>query len=118
MQNPYWIEMRDNLTNHKNRFMISAGLSYDIAKGITLGARAKMDYTSAMYEKQYAASTDGIFAEKYGYYEKNDENTRQLYGNIMLNIDKYFGDWSLTGAVGTSIRSEERRVGKECRSRW
>ncbi|HEY9542049.1 SusC/RagA family TonB-linked outer membrane protein [Prevotella sp.] len=104
MQNPYWIEMRDNLTNHKNRFMISAGLSYDIAKGITLGARAKMDYTSAMYEKQYAASTDGIFAEKYGYYEKNDENTRQLYGDIMLNIDKYFGDWSLTGAIGTSIQ--------------
>ena len=34
MQNPYWIINRDNLPNHKNRFMTSAGLTFDIAKGI------------------------------------------------------------------------------------
>ena len=104
MQNPYWITNRDNLTNHKNRFMISGGLTYDIAKGINIGARAKMDYTSGLYEKMYSASTDGVFAEKYGFYEKNDETTRQLYGDIMLNIDKYFGNFSLTATAGASIQ--------------
>ena len=30
-----------------------------------------------------------------------------------------FGDWGLgIGDWGLGIRSEERRVGKECRSRW
>lgn len=104
MQNPYWITNRDNLTNHKNRFLISAGLNYEIAKGITLGARAKMDYTSGLYEKMYSASTDGIFAEKFGYYEKNDDTTRQLYGDVILNIDKYFGDFSLNANIGASIQ--------------
>jgi len=104
MQNPYWITNRDNLTNHKNRFMFSAGLNYEIAKGITFGARAKMDYTSGLYEAKYSASTDGIFAKKYGYYQKDDETTRQLYGDAMLNIDKYFGAFSLTATIGASIQ--------------
>ena len=104
MQNPYWIANRDNFINHKNRFLVSGALSYDIAKGITLGARAKMDYTSAIYEKKYSASTDAIFAQKYGAYYKADASTRQLYGDVMLNIDKYFGDFSLTGTVGVSIQ--------------
>ncbi|WP_255404820.1 SusC/RagA family TonB-linked outer membrane protein [Prevotella sp. kh1p2] len=104
MQNPYWITNRDNLTNHKNRFMVSGGLTYDIVKGLSLAARAKMDYTSARYEKMYSATTDGIFADKYGYYGKDDDTTHQLYGDVMLNFDKYFGDFSLTGSAGASIQ--------------
>lgn len=104
MQNPYWITNRDNFINRKNRFLVSGGLTYEIAKGITLGARAKMDYTSATNEKKYSATTDAIFAEKYGAYYKADYQNRQLYGDVMLNIDKYFGDFSLTGTLGASIQ--------------
>lgn len=94
MQNPYWVTNRDKFINHKNRFLLSGGLNYDIAKGIKLGARAKMDYTSSINEKRYSASTDAIFAQQYGAYFKADASTRQLYGDVMLNIDKYFGDFS------------------------
>lgn len=104
MQNPYWITQRDMFVNHKNRFLISGGLSYDIAKGITLGARAKMDYTSSVNEKNYSATTDAIFAGDMGAYYKADYSTRQIYGDVMLNIDKYFGDFSLTATLGTSIQ--------------
>ncbi len=104
MQNPYWVTKRDNFINHKNRFLVSGGLNYDVVKGVTLGARAKMDYTSAINEKKYSATTDAIFAGMYGAYYKADLSTRQLYGDLMLNIDKYFGDFSLTGTVGTSIQ--------------
>lgn len=104
MQNPYWTTQRDLFVNHKNRFLMSAGLSYNIAKGITLGARAKMDYTSAISEKKYSASTDAVFAGEMGAYYKSDYSTRQTYGDVMLNIDKYFGDYSLTAALGTSIQ--------------
>ena len=104
MQNPYWITNRDMFVNHKNRFMVGGGLNYEIVKGITLGARAKMDYTNAVNEKKYSASTDAIFAQKYGGYYKSDFNTRQLYGDVMLNIDKYVADFSITSTVGTSIK--------------
>ncbi len=107
MQNPYWIVNRDNFINHKKRFLISAGLSYKIAKGLTLGSRAKMDYTSAIFEKKYSASTDAIFAQKYGAYYKNNDATSQIYGDIMLNIDQYFGDFSLTANIGASIKDVE-----------
>ena len=104
MQNPYWITNRDNFINTKNRFLVSGGLSWDIAKGITLGGRAKVDYTSAINEKKYSASTDAIFAQQYGAYYKADASTRQLYGDVMLNIDRYFGDFSLTATLGASIQ--------------
>lgn len=58
MMNPYWEINRDIAENHKDRFILSAGLTFDIAKGITLSGRAKMDKTSGIYEKRYAASTD------------------------------------------------------------
>ncbi|MGM9811483.1 MAG: SusC/RagA family TonB-linked outer membrane protein [Muribaculaceae bacterium] len=104
MQNPYWIINRDKFINHKNRFLISGGLTYEIAKGIKIAGRAKMDYTSAMYEKKYSATTDAIFADTYGAYFKGDENTRQIYADAMLSIDKYFGDFSLTANAGASIQ--------------
>jgi len=107
MQNPYWIVNRDKLVNHKNRFMVSGGLTYQIAKGISIAARAKMDYTNATYEKKYSASTDQIFASKYGAYWKNTENTRQIYADAILNIDKYFGDFSLSANIGASFQDTE-----------
>ena len=119
MQNPYWITNRDNFVNHKNRFLASAGLSWDIADGITLGARAKVDYTSAMNENKYNASTDAIFAGEYGAYYKADATTRQLYGDVMLNIDKYFGDYSVAATLDASIQDVDYkyfRVGGDLNS--
>jgi TonB-linked SusC/RagA family outer membrane protein len=104
MQNPYWITNRDNFINRKNRFLISGGLNYSIVKGVSIGARTKIDYTSAINEKKYSASTDAIFAGIYGAYYKDDVSTRQLYGDVMLNIDKYFGDFSVAGTLGSSIQ--------------
>ncbi len=104
MMNPYWEINRDNAINHKDRYVLSGGLTFDIAKGITLSGRAKIDKTSSLYEKKYSASTDALFAGEYGAYYRTDDNTRQIYGDAILNIDKYFGQFSLTANVGTSIK--------------
>src|SRR2546429_188529 len=53
----------------------------------------------------------------------SEEGTRTLHAAILahsIGIPAVFG---VTGAIdriepGTMVRSEERRVGKECRSRW
>lgn len=104
MQNPYWITNRDNFINHKNRFLVSGGLSYQIMKGLTIVGRAKLDYTSSVFEKKYSASTDAIFAGRMGAYYKDDSSTRQIYGDVMLNFDRYFGDFSVTATAGASIQ--------------
>ena len=105
MQNPYWITARDHFINHKDRFMTSAQLKYEIAKWINLSGRVKLDKSVETHEKKFAASTLDLFASKYGYYSKNDITTRQIYAEALLNINKYFCDdkLSLTATLGTSI---------------
>lgn len=105
MQNPYWITERDKFINHKDRFMTSAQLKYDIAKWINISGRVKLDKSVETHEKKFAASTLDLFASKYGYYSKNDVTTRQIYAEALLNINKYFCDdkLSLTATLGTSL---------------
>ncbi len=107
MMNPYWEINRDNAINHKDRYVLSAGLTYNIAQGVSLAGRAKLDRTSGLYEKKYAASTDALFAGEYGAYYRTNDDTRQIYGDMILNLDKYFGDWSVTANLGTSIKGVE-----------
>lgn len=104
MMNPYWEINRDNAYNHKDRFIFSGGLTWTIAKGYTLSGRAKLDKTNGLYEKKYAASTDPLFAGEYGAYFRTDDNTRQIYGDLIFNVDKYFGKFSLTANIGASIK--------------
>ena len=44
-----------------------------------------------------------------------DQNQIILDGMSIYQVDHFFGFFS---AINSNIRSEERRVGKECRSRW
>lgn len=104
MQNPYWITQRDNFTNHKTRYSLSAGLYWDnVVKGLNISARAKLDQTNALFETKYAASTDAIFADVYGGYYKTDATTRQIYGDVMATYTNNFGPVSLTAVLGASI---------------
>ena len=111
MQNPYWITQRDNFTNRKTRYFMTAGLYWDnVVKGLNLSARAKLDNTTGLFETKYAASTDAIFADSYGAYFKNDATTRQLYADVMASYNNTFGDYSLSAVVGASIN--------DIRDRW
>jgi TonB-linked SusC/RagA family outer membrane protein len=104
MQNPYWIINRDMFVNHKNRYMMTGALKYNITKWMNITGRAKVDYSTGVFEKKYNASTSGLFAGDYGAYYKDEDNTTQLYGDIILNINKYINDFSVTANVGTSIQ--------------
>ena len=104
MMNPYWEINRTNAINHKDRYVLSAGLTWNIMKGISLAGRAKIDKTTSLYEKKYNASTDALFAGEYGAYYRTDHNTRQIYADAILNVDKYFGDFSVNANLGTSIK--------------
>ena len=110
MQNPYWITQRDNFTNHKTRYFMTAGLYWDnVVKGLNISARAKLDQTNALFETKYSASTDAIFAETYGAYFKTDASTRQLYGDVMATYNNDFGQIQLNAALGASINDIQNK---------
>lgn len=103
MQNPYWITERDKFNNKKNRYLMSVGAKYNIKKWMNITARAKYDGSYAVNSKRFYASTAGLFAGPTGAYYKSDENVTQSYADVMLNIDKYIGDFSISSTIGASI---------------
>ncbi|MCI1780197.1 MAG: SusC/RagA family TonB-linked outer membrane protein, partial [Bacteroidales bacterium] len=105
MQNPYWIAERDKFVNHKERHMATASLKWDVRKWISLHGRVKYDNSTERYEKKYSASTNTLFASKFGHYALNHEKSRQLYAEAFATINKYFANqtWNFTSTIGTSF---------------
>lgn len=105
MQNPYWITERTKFVNHKDRNMATISLKWDVADWISLTGRAKYDKSVDKYEKKFNASTNMLFASKYGQYYLNHEDSRQLYAEAFATINKYFAEktWGLTAVLGTNF---------------
>ncbi len=105
LQNPYWVTDRELFENKKSRHMTTASLNYEFKKGINLSGRFKLDQGNEEYEKKFNASTNNLFASETGYYSLSSVKVRQMYGEALLNIDKYFLDntLNLIANVGASI---------------
>ena len=61
--------------------------------------------------------------QQYPHYElkdavKHHQEHKRLCAKIVKGIDVYNRNKEAYGEHDESVRSEERRVGKECRSRW
>lgn len=110
MQNPYWIINRNRMTNKRDRYMMNVNLQYDILDWMNVMGRARLDNSyNALAQKNYA-STNKLFASETGRFKSTKEDYKQVYADLLLNINKYFGDYSLSANIGTSIsdmRSDE-----------
>lgn len=108
MQNPYWITQRNMFNNNKERYLMSAGLRYTLADWINIAGRVKYDRNNTIAEKKFYASTAGLFASEAGAYHHNSLATKQLYTDVMANINKPFGrDYILTANVGASLLDDQ-----------
>ncbi len=103
MQNPYWIINRDFFNNNKERYVLSAGAKYQITDWLNITGRAKLDDNSTVGEKKYDASTSGLFASAAGAYYNNTATTKQIYADVIANVNKSFGNFDLTANIGSSI---------------
>jgi TonB-linked SusC/RagA family outer membrane protein len=104
IQNPYWVSQRDVFNNKKERYMTTVSLKYNVADWINLSGRVKMDKSDEKNEKEFAASTNTLFASETGYYSLNTLDNRQIYGEALANINKTFKNtYSLSANVGTAI---------------
>ncbi len=104
MQNPYWIAKRMNRTNDRSRYMLSGSIKYKITDWLDVTGRMRWDDTRTKAEDKRYASTIDIFAHsKYGFYGYNNAADRNLYADIMANVNKTFGDYSIGANIGASL---------------
>lgn len=104
MQNPYWVAKRMNRTNDRNRYMVSASLKYDILDWLNVTGRLRWDDAATKQEDKRYASTLKLFAPSdYGFYGYGKINDQTLYGDLMLNINKTIGYFSISSNIGSSF---------------
>ena len=106
MQNPYWIAYRNPRENNRHRYLLSASASYSIFDWLDVSGRIRIDNTDRSFTQKLYATTNSTLLEgsKYGHYTELSEKSRQTYGDVMLNINKTFGElFSLAAHVGASL---------------
>jgi len=105
MQNPYWIAYRNVRTNEKKRYMLNAGLTYDILDWLNVSARIRVDNTDNTYQQKLYASTISTLTEgsTQGHYTIQKVNETQTYADFMVNINKRIDDFTVVVNAGTSL---------------
>jgi len=106
MQNPYWIAYRNPRENNRHRYMLSASASYKILDWLDVSGRIRIDNTDRSFTQKLYATTNATLLEgsKYGHYTELTEKSRQTYGDVMVNVNKSFGEqFSLSAHVGASL---------------
>lgn len=105
MQNPYWIANRNLRGAKKQRYMLNASLKYDILDWFNVMGRVRIDNSTTDYTDKRYASTATLFTSgsPFGFYRTEKGDNRQVYADILGNINKTFGDFTVTANVGVSI---------------
>lgn len=103
MQNPYWIVNRENMTNHKSRYMFTANLNYKMFSWMNIVGRMRLDNSTDTYERKISASSDQLFASEFGNYMNMKSSYKNTYGDIMAQINKRWETWGVTANVGGSF---------------
>lgn len=103
LQNPYWIAYRNLNNNDRKRYMLHTNLSYDILDWLNISGRVRVDNSKNDYTQKAYATTNSVFSGPNGQYliaRSHDWNT---YGDILVSVNKYFGELSLNVVAGASI---------------
>lgn len=104
LQNPYWIMKRMNRKTEKKRYMINASLTYKLTDWLNVAGRVKVDNSDIRMTQERYASTLTTFAGANGFYSDQNRTDRNTYADMMVNIDKRIGDFSLNANIGASIK--------------
>lgn len=104
MQNPYWITERNLFNTDRDRYMANAGLKYRVFDWMDISGRVRIDNAITRNTKKLYASTDAKYAQSKGYYGDETSIDKQIYADLLVNINKRFNDFDLTANIGASIQ--------------
>ncbi|WP_236582198.1 SusC/RagA family TonB-linked outer membrane protein [Sphingobacterium spiritivorum] len=102
MQNPYWTANRILQESNTARLLLGGTLKYKVNNWLNITGRAKLDLTELRSDRKVYASTDMLFSGYGGAFFINENNTRAIYGDVLANVNKSFGDFLLVANVGGS----------------
>ncbi len=112
LQNPFWVVNRMNRENTKKRYMFNASLKYKATDWLEFVGRVRLDNSDNRFTKKLFASTDLTWAGKYGNYEQVHTVDNSFYGDVMMNINKTWDNWSISANIGASINDiREEMIG-------
>ncbi|OOG19754.1 hypothetical protein BWD42_07585 [Sphingobacterium sp. CZ-UAM] len=106
-ENPWWIINRESYENFNKRLLMSFTLNYDVTDWLKITGRANMDRVDGKNSFKRYASTDNLFAGYGGSFGITNNTAQKLYADLMANIKKNFGDFTLTANLGGQ-RTEDR----------
>ncbi len=109
-QNPYWTAFRNVADNDKDRYIFNASLKYNFLDWMNLSGRFRMDKSLNRFTRKLYASTYEVWSKPKGNYTVENMIDRQYYGDVMLNINKVIGDWSITANVGSSFSDYSAQI--------
>lgn len=110
MQNPFWIMNRERFENVKDRYIFSGTLRYRIMDGLNITGRLRMDNAGDTYERKLSASTDLLFASDKGNYMQQKTDYKNVYGDIIANFDRKFGDFGMNFNLGANFSTSKKEV--------
>ncbi len=102
MENPYWIINREPSTSNTKRLLLGGTLTYKVLDWLSITARGKLDRTDILNMQKKYASTDLLFAGYGGGFYRGNQMVQSLYGDIIANINKKVGDFTITSNIGGS----------------
>lgn len=107
LQNPYWIMNRMNRQVDRKRYMLSASLKYEINNWLNIVGRVNIDNSTFNNTDKRHAGTYETFAGKKGRYRLDTRTEGQTYADVIANIDKRIGEFSLNINMGGSIKDRQ-----------
>jgi len=102
-QNPYWILNRIQTKEVRMHAIVSLSANLKVNDWLTVQARGNVDCIDDKVRQKFYASTAPALAGANGRYLEMDYQDIQFYGDAMLMMKKDWGDFSVNGALGTSI---------------
>ena len=105
MQNPFWTINRNMFQTGKERYLLGASLTYDIRPWLSVQGRVRTVSNHTIAEQKHYAGSNGTFAGPYGRYYYDDQNTRQTYADVLVTVNKTFGEdlVQLNAVAGAAI---------------
>ncbi len=99
-ENPWWIVNRESVESISRRLLFTASLKYNLFSWMNITARGTVDHINRTGGYKRHASTDQLFAGYGGAFSIDNSIGQRLYGDLMVNINKTWGDYGLTATIG------------------
>lgn len=104
MQNPYWIAKRNLYGTKKDRYIINLALKINLTEWMNLNGRVRIDNAYSTFERKNYATTLPLFAGDKGFYEQTRTETKQIYTDAFVQMNKQYGPFSVAAVTGASLK--------------